>query len=193
MVVRGPLTDSERVFRDAIPPMTDSKRSTIRKRAIATANQWATAMLRLLKLEDQGRFHQVEREGAYRRKYRGARSRPRAGGLASPSEIINDILAFVSELHRVGAEPTLRLLVLARYASRRTTGPALQRIPLDERSDFQAAIRHAAAHPHDSDRKIAKAAGVDHKTIARWRRLPIWRQEIHDAAALEDIIAAFGE
>ncbi len=46
------------------------------------------------------------------------------------------------------------------------------------RKEWRAAARHLAAHPHASNREVAKVAGVDDKTVAAWKNEPEFQTRI---------------
>jgi hypothetical protein len=185
MVVRGPLNDSERAARDAHVPLTDDERDASLQGKIDAIEEWAAGMLLLLQKQDATRRRQREKDG-YVRDKRGATKA--IGGLPSTAHVKVDLVEMLSELQRLGSHPAEHLAALRDYISNRTggRGDKCANLHAYRGESFHAAVRYCAENRgiRLSNRKIAKAAGVDDKTIGEWRKLPDWECEIDDAQAI---------
>jgi hypothetical protein len=151
--------------------LSDEERDRIRARMVGTIETWCAWAVASMRAQDAARQHTVEADGHIRER-RGMRT---LAAVPSQPEARAQVVVFLEELHRIGAPPPRALIQLDSYLH----GAESEPLPLDERADFQAAVRHSVLHPRASDREIAGAAGVDHKTVARWRALPAWDSEVH--------------
>jgi hypothetical protein len=180
------------LYRRALPRLTDAAREEIRRPKVAIIEDYAEGTLLRLQNEDASRAHYVEADG-YRRKKRGMRRKVGAAKLVDLTEVRVQIAEYLKDLKRLDLKPTPWLVKLQSYVTGRVQGKPKAALPFDERADFQAAVSYAVAHPCASARAIGRAAGVDHKTIANWRRLPAWDRQVEIAQTLQIINWASGE